>query len=118
MKKILEERKDIAFYIKLYPLTKIHPEAYEKSKAIVCEKSLALLEDAYQKKPVPKATCDTKVIDENIRLAGKLGISGLPLLILPDGKTIPGFVDAKTLLTRVPAPQAPDHLSSAFFFSL
>ena len=68
MKKTIEERKDIAFYIKLYPL-KIHPEAYEKSKAIVCEKSLALLEAAHEKKPLPKPSCETTVIDENIKLA-------------------------------------------------
>jgi thiol:disulfide interchange protein DsbC len=100
MKKILDQRKDIVFFIKLYPL-KMHPEAYEKSKAIVCEKSIALLEDAFDKKPLPKPSCDTAVIDKNIELAQKLGISGLPLLILPDGSTIPGFVDAKTLLTRI-----------------
>jgi len=96
MKKIIQERRDIAFYIKLYPL-RIHPEAYEKSKAIVCEKSLALLEDAYEKKPLPKPTCETKVIDENIALTGKLGINSLPSLILPDGRVVRGYKDAETL---------------------
>jgi len=96
MKKIIQERRDIAFYIKLYPL-RIHPEAYEKSKAIVCEKSVALLEDAYETKPLPKAKCETKVIDENIALAGKLGISNLPSLILPDGRVVRGYKDAETL---------------------
>ena len=48
MKKVVRERKDIAFYIKMFPL-KIHPGAYDKAKTIVCEKSLKLLEDAYQK---------------------------------------------------------------------
>ena len=96
MKKVIQERRDIAFYIKLYPL-RIHPEAYEKSKAIVCEKSVALLEDAYETKPLPKPTCETKVIDENIALAGKLGISSLPSLILPDGRVVRGYKDAETL---------------------
>jgi len=96
MKKIIQERIDIAFYIKLYPL-KSHPEAYEKSKAIVCEKSLALLEDAYEKKLLPKPTCETKVIDENMALAGKLGINSLPTLILPDGRVVRGYKDAETL---------------------
>ena len=96
MKKVVKERRDIAFYIKLYPL-KIHPNAYEKSKAIVCEKSLALLEDAYEKKLLPKPTCETKVIDENMALAGKLGINSLPTLILPDGRVVRGYKDAETL---------------------
>ena len=97
MKKITEERKDVAFYIMMYPL-KIHPEAYKKSKAIVCEKSIALLEDAFNKKPVPDPKCETTVVDENLKLAEKLGISSAPTLILPDGKVLPGYKDAKTLL--------------------
>ena len=87
MKKVIEERKDIAFYIKMFPL-KIHPAAYEKAKAIVCEKSLTLLDEAFEKKPLPKPKCETSVIDENIKLAEKLGISGAPSLILPDGRVI------------------------------
>ena len=97
MKKTIEERKDIAFYIKLYPL-KSHPEAYEKSKAIVCEKSLALLEAAYEKKPLPKSSCETTVIDENIRLAEMIGITSLPSIVLPDGRVFPGYRDAKSLI--------------------
>ena len=97
MKKIVEERKDIAFFIKMFPL-KSHPAAYEKAKAIVCEKSLALLEDAHEKKPLPKPTCETSVVDENIKLAEKLGLSSVPVLIFPDGRVMPGYKDAKTLL--------------------
>jgi thiol:disulfide interchange protein DsbC len=96
MKQIIAERKDVAFYIKLFPL-KIHPGAYEKSKAIVCEKSLALLELAYDKKPLPKATCETTVIDDNIKLAERLNINSLPSMILPDGRVIPGYRDAEAL---------------------
>lgn len=97
MKKVIEERKDIAFYIKMFPL-KIHPGAYEKAKAIVCEKNLTLLEDAFEKKQLPKPKCETSAVDENIKLAEKLGISGTPALILPDGRIIPGYKDAKTLI--------------------
>lgn len=100
MKKIIEERKDIVFYIKLFPLM-IHPEAYEKSKAIVCEKSLALLEEAFDKKPLPKPNCETSMIDENIKLAEKLGISSVPVLILPDGRVIHGYRDSKTLVNLI-----------------
>lgn len=97
MKKIIEERKDIVFYLKVYPI-KNQPEAYEKSKSILCEKSLALLEDAYEKKPIPKAKCETSAVDENMKLAKKLGIASVPSVILPDGRIIPGYKDAKTLI--------------------
>jgi thiol:disulfide interchange protein DsbC len=100
MKKVIEERKDIAFYIKLFPL-RIHPGAYEKSKAIVCENSLALLDDAFDKKPLPTPKCETRVIDENIRLAEKLGISSVPILVLPDGRVIPGYKDSKALISLI-----------------
>ncbi|OGP86705.1 MAG: hypothetical protein A2156_04370 [Deltaproteobacteria bacterium RBG_16_48_10] len=100
MKKIVEERKDIAFYIKFYPL-KSHPGAYEKAKAIVCEKSLALLEDAHSNKPLPKPKCETTAVDESIKIAEKLGLSSVPVLIFPDGRVIPGYKDAKTLLNLI-----------------
>ncbi len=100
MKKITEERKDVAFYIMMFPL-KIHAEAYKKSKSIVCEKSIALLEDAFEKKPIPDPKCETTVVDENLKLAEKLGVSSAPTLILPDGRVLPGYKDAKTLLALI-----------------
>lgn len=100
MKKVINERKDVAFYIKMFPLN-IHPGAYEKAKAIVCEKSLILLDNAFDKKELPKPKCETTAVDENIKLAQKLGISGTPALILPDGRVIPGAVEAKTLIELI-----------------
>ena len=100
MKKIVEERKDIAFYIKMYPL-KTHPGAYEKAKAIVCERSLSLLEDAHTNKPLPKPNCETTVVDESIKIAEKLGVSSVPVLIFPDGRIMPGYRDAKSLLALI-----------------
>ncbi len=85
----------------MLPLVKIHPGAYDKAKEIQCEKSMPLLEDAYQKKELPKPTCETSVIDENIRLSEKLGVTSLPTLVFPDGRISTGFVDAKTILSRL-----------------
>ena len=100
MKKVIAERKDIAFYIKMFPLP-MHKGAYDKSKAIVCEKSLALLEDAFAGKELPKPKCETSAIDDNIKLAEKLGISGTPALILPNGRVIPGYKDAKGIMELI-----------------
>lgn len=96
IKKVVAERKDIAFHMKMFPF-KVNTEAYDKSKAIVCEKSLELLENAFDKKPVPKAKCETTAVDENMKLAEKLGITGTPTMIMPDGRVISGKRDAKTL---------------------
>ena len=100
MKKVISERKDIAFYIILYPLP-MHKEAYGKSKAIMCEKSMELLEAAFEKKPLPAPSCETKVIDENIKLAEKLGISGTPAVIFPDGTLVPGFLEAEAIIKQI-----------------
>lgn len=96
MKRVIKERKDIAFFIKMFPL-KMHPGAYEKAKAIVCERSLTLLEDAFSNKALPAPNCKTSVIDENVKLAERLGITGAPTLIMPDGRVIAGFRDANAL---------------------
>ncbi len=100
MKKVIEERKDIAFYIFLYPLP-MHKGAYEKSKAIMCENSVALLEDAFENKELPEPKCETTVIDENIKLAEKLGIEGTPAIILPNGTLISGARSARALIKLI-----------------
>jgi thiol:disulfide interchange protein DsbC len=100
MKKVIDKRKDIAFFIKMYPLP-MHKGAYEKAKAIVCEKSLALLEDALAKKPVPSPKCTTSAIDENLKLVEKLGIRGTPALVLPNGNIIPGYKDADSIISLI-----------------
>jgi thiol:disulfide interchange protein DsbC len=104
MGKVVAKRGDVAFFIKMFPLT-IHPGAYEKAKAIVCEKSLQLLEDSLSGKPLPPAKCETRQVDENMALAKRLGISGTPTLIFPDGVVSPGFRSADgivELLDRKP----------------
>jgi thiol:disulfide interchange protein DsbC len=97
MKKIVKDRDDIGFWIKMYPL-RSHPAAYKKSKAIVCEKSLRLLDDAFAGKELPEPSCETTEVDDNIKLAESLGITGTPAIILQDGAIVPGYKDAKTLI--------------------
>ncbi len=97
MKKIVQMRNDIVFYIKLFPLN-IHPGAYEKSKIIVCERSIKLLEDAFDKKELKGKTCNTDAVDKNIELAQRLGISGTPAYVLPDGKLSTGYRPAEELI--------------------
>ena len=96
MKKVVKDRKDISFHIKMFPL-KMHAGAYDKAKAIVCEKSLALLESAFENKPLTAPKCKTIAVDDTIKLAGKLGITSAPTLVMPDGRVISGFRDANAL---------------------
>jgi thiol:disulfide interchange protein DsbC len=104
-KKIIEKREDIAFYLKLFPLP-IHPEAYDKSRAIICnDKSLKLLEDAFAGKKLPEPDCEAKEVDATIALGKELGIRGTPTIILPDGRLLPGYVDADTFLEILDNPQ-------------
>jgi len=100
MKKVVAERKDIAFFIKLYPLP-MHKEAFDKAKTIVCEKSLELLEAAFEKKPIPKPKCETTAVDDNVKLAQKLGISGTPAMVMPDGGLVSGALDSAAIIRAV-----------------
>lgn len=106
IRKVIEKRKDIAFYIKLFPLASIHPKAREKSMAILCEKdnekSVKMLEDAYAKKDIPKAECTATVVDENVKLAQSLGVQGTPTVIFGDGKLKNGM-SAEEIMKMVDA---------------
>jgi len=101
LKKVVEQRKDIAFYIKLFPLIKLHPDALWKSRTIACNNSLKLLEDNFEKKTILRPNCEAKEIDENIKLAESLGISGTPTSIMPDGSVHTGFLEADKLIKMV-----------------
>jgi thiol:disulfide interchange protein DsbC len=100
LKKVVSERKDIAFYLKLMPL-KFHPDAHWKSESIVCAKSLKMLDQNFEKKPIPKPACVTKVVDETIKIGQELGITGTPTMIMPDGLVVVGARDAKTIESLV-----------------
>ena len=85
IKQISDKRKDIAFYIKMYPL-EFHKNAYWKSKSIVCNNSMQMLQDCFDKKEIAKTDCKTEEVDNTLKLAKTLGINGTPAIILPDGR--------------------------------
>jgi thiol:disulfide interchange protein DsbC len=100
MKKIIEKRKDIAFYVKLYPLS-FHKDAYWKAKSILCGRSLKLLEDCFEGKKIEKSECDTAEVDDTIKLAESLGIRGTPAIILPDGRLRIGALPENELIDLI-----------------
>ncbi len=97
IKKVIQKDPSISFFVKMFPL-KIHPNAYNKAKAIVCEKSLKLLEDSFKGKKLPKPSCKTDVLERNMELAYKLKINSTPTMILPDGRVLPGYKKAEDIL--------------------
>ncbi len=100
MKQIVAKRKDIAFYIKFLPL-EFHKDAYWKAKSIVCNKSLKMLEENFEKKEIPKTECATAEIENSVKLANSLGIGGTPSMILPDGRLKVGALPEAELLDLI-----------------
>lgn len=98
MKAVVEAHPNIAFLIKMYPLVKIHPTAYEKARAIACSKSLPMLEDSLAGKPVPPPLCEAGQVKSNLELGRELGIVSTPTLIMPDGRVVPGSKKAEDIV--------------------
>jgi thiol:disulfide interchange protein DsbC len=97
MKQVIEKRKDIAFYLFLYPLP-MHKEAYKKSQAVLCEKSVALLDDAFSGKAVPEPACGKEPVEKNLTLAKDLDINSTPTLIREDGIMLSAYLPADKLI--------------------
>lgn len=97
MKTVVGKDPDVAFFIKLYSRSN-SPAVNEKAKAVICSKSLAMLEDAYAGKHIPPAVCKTNTTGETFKLAEKLNIQGTPALVLPDGRIVGGYRTADALL--------------------
>ena len=100
MKQLIAKRKDIAFYIKFLPL-EFHKDAYWKAKSIVCNKSVKMLDDNFEKREIPKTECATAEIDNSMKLANLLGIGVTPSLILPDGRLKIGALPEAELLDLI-----------------
>lgn len=101
LKKVVDSNPDIVFFIKLFPLVKLHPDSVRISRSVICANSLEMLEDSFSGKPVPDPTCDTDAIDRTIELARDLGISSTPTIILPDGRVAPGYKRAEDILKLI-----------------
>lgn len=99
IKQVLAKRRDVAFYIFLRPLPMHGKDAYDKAQAIICESSLALLDDALAGKPLPEPSCSTarRQIEKNGALADSFQLSGTPALIREDGMVNPGYLQADQL---------------------
>lgn len=95
----------------LFPLSQLHPGAFEKSRRVWCspDRSVAL-ERAMEGQALPEAASDCRTpIAEIAELASKLGISGTPTLVLDSGQRVDGFLSYDVLMTRwKPSPRKSD----------
>jgi len=89
IKKIGKTRKDVAFYIMMFPLPQ-HKEAYKKAQSILCEKSAALLDDAFAGKTLPDPKCSKDQLEKSIAVGKALQIDGTPSLVRGDGTIFNG----------------------------
>lgn len=98
MKQIIEKRKDIAFSIMMYPLPMHGKDAYQKAQAILCERSVSVLDDAYTGKPVPEPKCSNEQLEKSIASGKALPIEGTPTMIRADGMIFNGPRDPDTVI--------------------
>lgn len=97
IKEVVARDPEIAFLIKLFPL-KMHPQAYDISKSIICADSMEFLEKSLKGEAIPPASCETKAVDETLALVPTLGIRSTPTLVLPNGEVQPGYKKADDLM--------------------
>lgn len=87
--------------ILLYPLTRIHPDAYSKSIAVWCSGdrlvSLDQVMSGQAVAPPDDPPCEHP-IDRNIALGRKIGVTGTPYWLSPRGKALSGVQPLDVLL--------------------
>jgi thiol:disulfide interchange protein DsbC len=106
IKQIVAKRPDIAFVEILHPLP-MHKDSPKKVQAILCSKSVEMLDDAFSGKPVPEpsANCTTDAMERNIALARALNFNGTPTLVRNDGTVLSGFLPEDKLLEWIDKKQ-------------
>jgi len=94
----LPKVKDVTFHIFLYPLTSIHPHAYDHALGVWCSKDRQKAWSDKMLKGIDPAAakCDNP-INRNLTLGDKLHIDGTPTMIFADGRVHAGTLSADEL---------------------
>jgi thiol:disulfide interchange protein DsbC len=94
----LPQVDNVTFHVFLFPLTQLHPHAYEHALGIWCSKdrSKAWTDKMLKGIDPPPAKC-ANPLDRNVALGEKLHIDGTPTLILANGRPHSGTVTAEEL---------------------
>lgn len=108
-KEIVGNHPDVAFYVKPFPRNR-DKETRDKALSIVCAGTVRALEDAFEGKPLPEGTCGSTAVDETIRAAERFNIRSTPTMIFPDGRVVPGALEADAILSLL--NESPDASST------
>ncbi len=94
----LPKINNATFHVFLYPLTTIHPHAYEHALGIWCSKDRQKAWNDKMLKGIdpPAAKC-ANPIDRNLTLGEKLRIDGTPTIVFSDGRVRAGMMSADEL---------------------
>ena len=105
VKKLVEAGIPVAVF--LYPVAQLHPDAVRKSIAIWCADNQAdVLDRALAGQAVTEESQPCRhPIEKNLELAKRLGLSGTPSLIFPDGHVATGYRSANEVLRMIRAPE-------------
>jgi thiol:disulfide interchange protein DsbC len=94
----LPKINNVTLHIFLYPLTSIHPHAYEHAQGVWCskdrQKSWA---DKMLKGIDPPAAKCANPLDRNLALGEKLHVDGTPTIVFADGRVRAGTMSAEDL---------------------
>jgi thiol:disulfide interchange protein DsbC len=99
-KGIVAKNPDVAFFVRPFPRNN-DPPTREKALSIVCAGTIRALEDGFAGKPLPKGECGSTAVDESIRIAKRFNIRLTPTMIFPDGRVVPGALEADTILSML-----------------
>jgi thiol:disulfide interchange protein DsbC len=94
----LPQVHDVTIHLFLFPLTAVHPQAYQHALAVWCSKDR---QKAWSEKMIKGvepagAACDNP-IDRNLALGRKLHFEATPTLVFADGRVHEGTVSADEL---------------------
>lgn len=104
-KGIVAKNPDVAFFVRPFPRNGDRP-TYETTLSIVCAGTAQALEDAFAGKPLPKGECGSKAVDETIQAAKRFNIRSTPTMVFPDGRVVPGALEAEAILSLLKEEEA------------
>lgn len=100
-------RRGIAIRYLASPRAGLDSPSYNTMVSVWCaEDRRQALTDAKAGKKISAKQCDNPIA-HHLNLAVKLELSGTPMLILPDGRLVPGFVEPEELLHTLASNETP-----------
>lgn len=105
--------KGIAIRYVFFPRSGPGTDSFRKAEAVWCsaDRKLALTQ-AKASGDIQGSTDCPNPIRRDWDLGIKLGVRGTPMLVLPNGESVPGYVPADQLVARLMAGEAQQHASS------